>query len=79
MNVVDIKSDLHTLIDKINDLSVLNAVKVLLNKQVFEPDLWDDLPESVKESIEKGIEQAEKGDTKPHDEVMKKYSKWLSK
>lgn len=77
MNVLNLKSDIHSLIDKINDINVLNAIKVLLSRQVSETDFWDEIPEAVKESIERGIEQERKGETKPHEEVMKKYKKWL--
>ncbi len=64
------------MIDKINDASVLNAVKILLSKQVKE-DWWDELPKSVQQSVERGFEQAKRGETKSHEEVMKKHTKWL--
>nr|NQU91290.1 hypothetical protein [Bacteroidota bacterium] len=79
MGNIDIKSDLHTLIDRTNDLQVLEAIKVLLYSKVDEQDFWDTLPESQKKSIERGLEQSSKGETKPHEEVMKKYEKWLTK
>ena len=34
-------------------------------------------PDEVINSVEKGLEQAISGDTISHDEVLKKYSKWL--
>lgn len=40
-------------------------------------DFWDDLPESVKERIKHSQAQAEAGKLTPHDEVMKKYIKYL--
>lgn len=79
MEHTDIKSDLHALIDKTTDLQILEAIRVLLHKKTDEPDFWDALPESQKESIERGLAQAERGETKPHDEVVKKYEKWLTK
>jgi len=42
-------------------------------------DLWDNLPDSVKKSAERGLEQADKGELKLHAEVMKKYKIWLKK
>jgi len=79
MENLEIKTDLYRLIDSVDDLKVLEAMKVLLKSQVDEKDFWDYLPESQKRSIERGIEQAERGETLAHEEVMKKYEKWLTK
>ena len=49
-------------------------------KEVFEShskDFWDDLPEHVKAGIERGRKQAAEGKLTPHNEVMKKYGKYL--
>ena len=78
MEHTDIKSDLHALIDKTNDVQVLEAIKVLLHNKTGEPDFWEMLPQYQKESIERGLEQAKSGETKSHEEVMKKYEKWLT-
>lgn len=71
MNTIELKSDLHNLIDKVNDISILNALKVILSKQVNDGDFWDDLPLSVKQSIDESIKQSERGETVSHEEVMK--------
>jgi predicted transcriptional regulator len=77
MNSLELKSDLHNLIDNVNDINILNAIKVLINERVSESDFWDKLPLNVQKSILKGKEQAEKGEIKSHEEVMEKYEKWL--
>ncbi|HEY3372733.1 MAG TPA: hypothetical protein VGK10_17915 [Prolixibacteraceae bacterium] len=77
MNAIDLKSDLHSLIDKVNDTAILNAIKTILSAQVKENDLWEELPLNVQESVKRGIEQARSGKTKAHSEVMKSYEKWL--
>ncbi len=49
-------------------------------KEVFEghvKDFWHDLPEHVKAGIERGRKQAAEGKLTVHDEVMKKYTKYL--
>jgi len=49
-------------------------------KDVFEhneKDFWNDLPENVKAGIERAKKQADAGMLTPHDEVMKKYAKYL--
>ncbi len=77
MNNVELKSDLHNLIDKVEDTTILNAIRAILSKEVKEGDFWDELPLSVQESVKRGMEQAKRGETRPHSEVMKKYKQWL--
>jgi len=77
MNSTELKSDLHNLIDKVNDATILNAIRAILAKQVSDTDFWNDLPVSVQESVKRGIIQAKNGQTKDHSEVMKKHEKWL--
>ncbi len=40
-------------------------------------DWWDEIPFAHKEAIDKGIQQLDSGEGIPHEEVMKKHSKWL--
>jgi hypothetical protein len=69
MNAIELKSDLHSLIDKVNDLTILNAIKDILSKQVKENDIWEELPLNVQESVKRGMEQARNGKTKAHSEI----------
>jgi predicted transcriptional regulator len=55
---------------------VLSVVKTFAQE---ESDWWEGVEEAAKESIEKGLKDAEAGRVTPHKEVMKKYKKWLSK
>ena len=77
MDVIELKSDLHILIDKVNDLNTLNAIKEILSAEVKDKDFWKELPLNVRESVKRGMEQAQSGKTKAHTEVMKTYKKWL--
>jgi len=79
MDLINIKSDLHAIIDQTNDVKVLEAVKTLLQSKMEERDFWDQLPGFQKRSIERGLLQAARGETIPHEEVMKKFEKWPSK
>jgi predicted transcriptional regulator len=45
----------------------------------LQDDFWDTLPDYVKEDVEEALQQSERGEGKPHEEVMKKYAKWLTK
>jgi predicted transcriptional regulator len=42
-------------------------------------DWWDEISNSQKKAITKGLDQLDKGLGIPHKEVMKKYNKWLMK
>ena len=42
-------------------------------------DFWDELPDKVKADSEESLQQADAGQLIAHEEVMKKYNKWLTK
>lgn len=77
MNTAELRTDLHNLIDKVEDPIILNAIRTILSKELHTQDFWDDLPLDVRKSVERGIEQAQVGETTAHYEVMKQYNKWL--
>lgn len=61
----------HKMVDKImtsEDELLLEEVKQLLG--LAEGDFWNDLPKSTKQSIQRGLEQSQKGETIPHEKVM---------
>jgi predicted transcriptional regulator len=73
MDVLELRADLHNMIDKISDSSVLQAVKTLLSNQKASPvDWWETIDESEKAEIELGLKQIEDGEVIPHEEVMEK-------
>jgi len=75
VTTIDIKSDIHRLIDNINDIDFLNAIIILLVKQpikALENDFWDGLPDFVKRDIDISIKQANEGKLHSHNEVMQR-------
>ena len=58
-----------------DDESLLQQVKDIFEDH--EKDMWDELPINVREGIERAQKQAREGLLTPHDEVMKKYAKYL--
>lgn len=42
-------------------------------------DILKNLSPEQEDSLMRGIKDADEGRTVPHEEVMKKYSKWLTK
>jgi thiamine pyrophosphate-dependent acetolactate synthase large subunit-like protein len=51
--------------------------KLMELRESEKTDWWNEISESEKESIEKGIEDANSGNLKPQSEVRKLYEKWL--
>lgn len=69
------KNELLEWIESIDDPKVLEDIKSVKDSQ--KSIHWDNLPQEVKEGIEKGREDAREGRVTPHDEVRKSYEKWL--
>ena len=79
MEIQDIKADIFNRVSQTEDLEILEAIKVMLANHQGEDDFWESLPEYQKQSIDKGLQQAGNGETISHEEVLKKYEKWLTK
>ncbi|MBI4945898.1 MAG: hypothetical protein HY840_05800 [Bacteroidetes bacterium] len=56
--------------------AILTVVKTFAEEKLT---LWDIMPDEVRKGVERGIDQSKKGAGRTHEEVMKKYSKWLKK
>ena len=75
---MDIQNEKLALVKRLldtDDESVLKQVKDIFESH--EKDFWNDLPEYVKNGIERNRKQAEEGLLTLHDEVMKKHAKYL--
>jgi predicted transcriptional regulator len=79
MNAIELKTDLHRLIENIDDVNVLEAVRVLLASQIPATDWWYEISEEERAEIEEGLSQADRGETKTTEEVLSKYQQWDSK
>ncbi|MFP4018164.1 MAG: hypothetical protein ACLFUH_02855 [Bacteroidales bacterium] len=78
MDVTELRADLHNMIDKISDRNILKAVRTLLSEKVAtKADWWDTISQEEREEIEQGLSESDRDEVTPHEEVMKKYKKWL--
>ena len=78
MDVVELRTDLHNMIDKITDSNILKALKTLLSsKSLSQADWWETISDEERAEIEQGLKEADEGKLISHEEVMTKYKKWL--
>ena len=80
MTKTEIKQNLHTLIDNVEDENKLEEIMELVDNVVNENTIsWDSLSKEERDSIERGLEDIEKGNTISYEEFRKKHSKWFAK
>ena len=69
------KIELIQWLSTLNDKRVIDKLMKLREKE--KSDWWNEISESEKKSIEKGIQDADNGKMTPHSSVKKIYDKWL--
>ena len=69
------KLELIQWLSTIEDLSILN--KIIDLKKQENTDWWNSISESEKQSIEKGLQDAESGKLNSHSKAKQLYDKWL--
>jgi predicted transcriptional regulator len=60
------------------DDSMLREIHAIIEAEQA-GDWWNEISDAQKSSIEKGIKDMEAGNTVSHEEMVKMYSKWLTK
>lgn len=76
MDIQAEKSKLIEWVSSLTDQSILEKLKLFKENIADKTDWWETLSQSEKESIDRGIRDAENGRTMPHSEVMKKYGRY---
>lgn len=76
---MDTKTAKKELIEWINELEDEALIQNLQAVKQSQEDTvsWDELPQAVKDSIERAEEDIKAGRTTPHEQVRKSYEKWL--
>ena len=78
METIKLKQNLHSLIDKVEDVVVLEKMNKILNNSLSNEKIsWDSLSEEEKKSIEEGLRQLENGEGVDFEEVNKSFDEWL--
>jgi predicted transcriptional regulator len=68
----DLKTELHRLIDQVQDSHLLQAVHIILAREVAHDQEvnWSELSPEAKQAIEEGSADIEKGHVSSHKDVM---------
>ncbi|MCG8308946.1 MAG: hypothetical protein MI975_16240 [Cytophagales bacterium] len=75
---MDIKAEKLELIRWLAGVRDIEIIKEFIDlKKSKEVDWWDTIGAEERAEILEGIAQADKGEVISHEEVMKKYKKWL--
>ena len=74
MKTLELKSDIIQLVKKIEDDSILIAIRILLAKQYSKnktDDFWEKLPRKVESDINAALKEADLGLGIPHKKAMR--------
>ena len=75
IEMLDEKLDLIQWISTVDDSAVIDRIRKIREEE--SGDWWNFISDEERESIEKGIADADNGDVVQHSEVRKLYEKWL--
>lgn len=75
MNLQATKLELIQWLSTIDNPSIIEKIMAIRNNE--KEDWWDHLSALERESINKGLEDADAGKLKDHAEARKLYGKWL--
>lgn len=70
------KQKLMDSLSEIEDEELIAQLEIIINSRV-KNDWWYEISEAERVAIRKGLEELERSEGIPHEEVMTKYSKWL--
>jgi hypothetical protein len=75
LNILNKKLELIQWLSTIEDSTIIEKIMDLRKKE--SKDWWNSISESEKESIEKGLQDADAGKLNPHSNARKLYERWL--
>ena len=68
-----IKLELIEWLSKLEDADTIKYLKIVKEARSSQTDWWDDLMDSQKQSIERGLRDIQEGKTTSHNDIKKKY------
>ena len=75
---MDIQAEKLQLIEWLIGLNDSNTIREIISlRKKEEKDWWSTISTEERSEIEQGLAEADRGEVVSHEEVMKKYNKWL--
>ncbi|MEI6436543.1 MAG: hypothetical protein WCP32_17080 [Bacteroidota bacterium] len=72
------KLDIIQRICEIQDNDLIDLIKnIILVPDIAKSDWWSYVSQEEKDSINRGIDDLQHGKIHPHEQIRKKYEKWL--
>ncbi len=75
LNLQNKKLELIQWLSTLEDSTLIEKIMEL--RKLESKDWWNSISENEKQSIEKGLQDAEEGKLNPHTSARKLYEKWL--
>ncbi len=75
LKIQNIKLELIQWLSTLEDASIIEEIMELRKRD--NKDWWNSISEDEKQSVERGLEDAESGKLNPHSSARKLYEKWL--
>ncbi len=79
MTKTEIKQNIHSLVETMDNENILIQVKEMLESISKESISFSNLNTEEQKSIQKGIEQLNNGEKIDYEDVKKNYPEWLKK
>jgi hypothetical protein len=78
MNISSEKVDIIQRICEIQDNDLIDLIKNIIDIPAnTNSDWWDTVTQEERDSINRGLNDLDQGKVYPHDQIRKKYEKWL--
>ena len=79
MTTLEIKSDIHQMVEKIEQEQYLLDIHHSLSSLLDAQDVMDVLTESQKQNLLLSLQQAQSGEVRPYQNLKNKYNQWFTK
>jgi hypothetical protein len=79
MTMFQIKSDIHTMVEKIEQEQYLLDIHHSLSSLLETNDVLDILTEPQKQNLNKSLQQAHSGNVQSFQNLKEKYNQWFTK
>ncbi len=77
MDTIQLRKRVKKFVDEANEKELQMTYRMFEVEEEY--DWWVELPKEIQEEIDLSVHESKEGKIIPHEEVMKKYAKWLKK